>query len=270
MIRRSPSVTRQSYTIVPNVTLNDINLSWEAKGMLAYLISKPDNWVIMVNHLVKESPNAKKEKVLAILNELETNGYITNNGQRINSEKGRFSHTERIVHEVSIHKTSGQTVGGFTVNGETVNGSTVNGEVPHLVSTEDKQLLNKASTENKNDSSSAVKTADGQAEKPFSSEFQQLWAIYPRKVGRKMAYDRVVARLRAGTPFSELLESTQNYAALRVGEEASFTMHPATFYGPNLRYEDYLDNGEAIRENEAPKPSRIFSAINEFLSRGDD
>jgi hypothetical protein len=258
---------------MPNVTLNDNRLSWEAKGMLAYLISKPDNWVIMVNHLVKESPKAKKEKVLVILRELEDLGYITNNGQRINDEKGQFSHVERVVHEVvvgsEIRIIPDETVDGFTVNGAAVNGSTVNGKVPHLVSTEEKQVLNKESTE-VSKSSSPEKSGDGVSPKPFWDEFLQLWEIYPRKTAREEAYKQVVARLRSGVPVKTLMEATQNYALTRNGEPQQFTLHGATFYSATKRYEDFLDTGAGMSETVQPKMSGAFSAIERFLANGDD
>jgi len=284
VIRRSPSVTRQSFTIMPNVTLNDARLSWEAKGMLAYLISKPDNWVIMVNHLVKESPKAGRQKVLRILDELETLGYITNNGQYIDSENGHFSHTERVVHEVAIgteiHIIPDGTVDGFTVNGGTVNGFTVSGKPAHLVSTEVKQVLNKVNTEISN-FASPEKSGDGHTsgegvvkkasqEKPYAFEFAQVWAIYPRKIGRGKAHDNFIARIRAGETMERLLEATRNYASTRLGQPEIYTLHGSTFFGSSLRYQDFLDTGAGMSENNNPttqRPSDTMTAIDNFLKR---
>lgn len=284
MIRRSPSVTRQSFTIMPNITLTDTRLSWEAKGMLAYLISKPDNWVIMVNHLVKESPKAGRQKVLRILDELEALGYITNNGQYIDSENGHFSHTERVVHEVAIgteiHIIPDGTVDGFTVNGGTVNGFTVNGKPAHLVSTEVKQVLNIENTENSS-FASPEKSGDGHTsgegvvkkapkEKPYQAEFAQVWNLYPRKIGKGKAHDNFIARIRAGETLERLLEATRNYAATRIGQPETYTLHGATFFGSSLRYQDFLATGAGMSETTAPttqRPSETMTAIDNFLKR---
>jgi len=284
VIRRSPSVTRQSFTIMPNVTLNDNRMSWEAKGMLAYLISKPDNWVIMVNHLVKESPKAKKEKVLAILSELESLGYITNNGQRINDEKGQFSHVERVVHEVAMGSEiiiiPDETVGRFTVNGSAVNGSTVNGEVPHLVSTELKQVLNEVSTEDSSFTSpeksgdghtpEPVKSKQAKKEKPYSAEFEEVWRLYPRKINKGKAQENFIARIRSGETVERLMQATKNYASNRQGEPEMYTLHGATFFGSSLRYQDFLDTGAGISETVAPVPNKAgnaLTAIENFMKR---
>ena len=106
--------------------------------------------------------------------------------------------------------------------------------------------------------------------KPYTAEFDTLWAIYPRKVGRKPAYEAVVARLRAGVPITTLLEATKNYANIRRGKEQNFTLHPATFYGSSLRYEDYINEGAGVAETETPRASRAFSDIEQFLMNGDN
>lgn len=53
----------------------DKRLSWQARGMLAYLLSKPDGWLANVWALVDESPSAKRDAVRGILVELRELGY---------------------------------------------------------------------------------------------------------------------------------------------------------------------------------------------------
>ena len=42
-----------NYTIVDNTVLQNVNLSFEARGFLAYLLSLPDDWNFTVRGLVK-------------------------------------------------------------------------------------------------------------------------------------------------------------------------------------------------------------------------
>jgi len=128
-IRRSPSALRRNFTIVSNPTITDSRLSWEARGLLVYLLSKPDHWKVNVKHLISESPSAGREKVYRILNELEEAGYITQEQTRCKG--GEFSEMERIVHDVSE-----STVVGKTVYGKTVNGSAVYGKPVDIVNTD--------------------------------------------------------------------------------------------------------------------------------------
>jgi len=54
--------------------VEDPALSWKAKGMLAYLMSKPNDWQIWVKDLVKRSTDGR-DSVLSGLKELRGRGY---------------------------------------------------------------------------------------------------------------------------------------------------------------------------------------------------
>jgi DNA-binding MarR family transcriptional regulator len=63
------------FTQVANQVLNDPNLTFKAKGIYAYLYSKPDGWDFAIDRIAKDS----KESRLAVntgLQELEANGYL--------------------------------------------------------------------------------------------------------------------------------------------------------------------------------------------------
>lgn len=64
------------YVVINRSFANDDRLSWEARGVLVYLLTKPDHWEIQPDDLITQSPNAKKDKVYRILKELELCGYI--------------------------------------------------------------------------------------------------------------------------------------------------------------------------------------------------
>lgn len=76
--------------------------------------------------------------------------------------------------------------------------------------------------------------------------FDSAWRHYPRKLNRKGAAKAYMARIREGAHPNELLQATRNYAAARRGEDPAFTMHGATFYGPNERWRDWLDPGPDV------------------------
>lgn len=62
-------------------------LSYEAVGMAAYLLSKPDDWQVMIVDLVRES-KAGRDKVYRILSELIEVGHLHREQRK--SESGRF------------------------------------------------------------------------------------------------------------------------------------------------------------------------------------
>lgn len=80
--------------------LEDPNLSWAAKGLWTYLMSRPDNWNVSVSHLSKiyEGKGGGERAIYSLLNELIDEGYCERH--RIKDEKGQFAKTEYIILEL--------------------------------------------------------------------------------------------------------------------------------------------------------------------------
>jgi hypothetical protein len=89
----------QPYTMISNATLQDTSVSLEARGLLTYLLSKPDAWVVIVTWL-QEEMNVGRVKLNRIIKELETAGYIVT---RVIREHGQIVQYERIVYESPAH-----------------------------------------------------------------------------------------------------------------------------------------------------------------------
>ncbi|MBO5459690.1 MAG: hypothetical protein J5981_05515, partial [Lachnospira sp.] len=69
-IKKRPS----NFVMMDKTFLEDNRLSFKAKGILAYLLSKPDNWKVIVQDLVKYSTDGKAS-VYTGLKELKEYGY---------------------------------------------------------------------------------------------------------------------------------------------------------------------------------------------------
>ncbi len=74
-IFRTPKSAAYPFTRIDNRLLTDASLSYAARGMLCYLLSKPDNWLLVKENLIKNSP-AGSTAVKNILNELQEAGYV--------------------------------------------------------------------------------------------------------------------------------------------------------------------------------------------------
>lgn len=85
MIVRSPRPDR--YAIIANETLRDSRLSFRARGLLAYLLSMPDNWQTSSERISRETTEGR-DAIRAALRELETIGYVAR--IRSQSEDGRW------------------------------------------------------------------------------------------------------------------------------------------------------------------------------------
>lgn len=78
-------IINNRYGIVPNGLLNNPNLTFKAKGLFAYIQSKPDGW----NFSAKNISNQTKESIDAVrtgLVELEEHGYLVRT--KYNRENG--------------------------------------------------------------------------------------------------------------------------------------------------------------------------------------
>jgi len=62
------------YARIPNRILNDKKLSWKSKGLLAYCMSKPENWEIRITDLVNKSTEGESA-VRSAIKELIELGY---------------------------------------------------------------------------------------------------------------------------------------------------------------------------------------------------
>ena len=97
----------REFTTLPNSTLQNVSLSWEARGLLAYLISLPEDWEIHMSELVNRAPSGK-DKLARIVKELTQNGYIVK--EHLRGERGRFEDWIYDVHD----EPQTPTVGGQT------------------------------------------------------------------------------------------------------------------------------------------------------------
>lgn len=132
-IRRG--VRNARYSTIPNHVFEDTRLSMEARWLLGYLLSKPDNWTVIVGDIAKKG-GCGRDKARGIIKELVSIGYAEKEHPR---DGGRFSKMSLVIYD---EPTTGvaflpQTEMPSTVNPSTVKPSTVN---PTLVSTDDQKI----------------------------------------------------------------------------------------------------------------------------------
>lgn len=107
------------YVMIDKYGLNDERLSWKAKGLLAYLLSKPDDWQVYESDLIKRAADGR-DSVRTGLRELEKYGYLSR--RQIRGENGSFGHLEYSVYErpITLDDTEEITADGKSVHGENV------------------------------------------------------------------------------------------------------------------------------------------------------
>ena len=97
MITRTEKTS--NYTILPNEFLLDETISDKARGLLARLLSRPDNWNLNINYLVKTGKDGHTA-VRSAIRELEAAGYIQKEVSR--HSNGRIIGVEYIIRESPV------------------------------------------------------------------------------------------------------------------------------------------------------------------------
>lgn len=92
-------VYQKRFTTVDNVVLNNVNLSWKAKGLFVYLWSQADEWDFYETEVVKHSTDGLSS-LKSGLKELEEQGYLKRERQR--DDKGHFKENNWILSENPI------------------------------------------------------------------------------------------------------------------------------------------------------------------------
>ena len=88
------------FAIIRNEVLQDERLSFRARGILANILSRPDNWRCSAWDLAKEGVEGRRA-ILTALTELETHGYLVRSKSQ--NKAGQWS-TSSYVYDYPVDK----------------------------------------------------------------------------------------------------------------------------------------------------------------------
>ena len=90
-----------NFYILDKAISEDARLSWDERGLLIYLLGKPESWRVSVGHLIKQTENSGKKvgkaRVYAMLSSLEDVGYVKRKDAR--DENGKYIGVDYLVSE---------------------------------------------------------------------------------------------------------------------------------------------------------------------------
>jgi hypothetical protein len=87
IIRTNKGKGSSGYFVASRALFEDKGLSWAARGVLGYLLAKPDNWRVKPSDLQARG-DCGRDAIQAILRELESCGYLYR--RRVNKGGGKF------------------------------------------------------------------------------------------------------------------------------------------------------------------------------------
>lgn len=100
------------FTQVANTVLNDARLTLKAKGMFAYLFSKPDGWDFSSNRMVQDHKEGRKS-MMSALRELELYNYL----RRSRLPDGKMDYILAYSDDIELQFPEG-TKGGYTLSSQ--------------------------------------------------------------------------------------------------------------------------------------------------------
>lgn len=153
------------YFMMSRATAQDEKLSWAARGILTYLLSKPDDWRINVKDLQQ---GCGRDKVYGLLDELINNRYIV---------RSKTQSVEYMVHEVPLPENTEAQVGLPEIPDPEI----PDPENPHR--TYKRESQSRESTENTSDTASQV----GEAAQSSQVDMLRWWEneAYRTKIRRE-------------------------------------------------------------------------------------
>lgn len=142
-----------NYSVIANNGAHDTALTWQARGILWYLLTKPDGWLVRTGDLVKQSPQGLKA-VNSVLKELESSGYLIRWCDR--GDRGKFewrseifeskqeaqewylSHEDELNQALRFSTGTGEKLGykDLTIPPLGIDGESIDGQGGYVVNTE--------------------------------------------------------------------------------------------------------------------------------------
>lgn len=233
------------YVVIDKEGLNDAELSWKAKGLLAYLLSLPDGWNINITDLANRSKDGR-HAVASGLKELEEAGYARQVQAR--QEGGEFSRGGWIVYETTqLAEVRGGTASRFSAHGESAHGKSHTTKEPATNNPETNQPLvpSAKGTDAEGDAGEKEKKSSRNS---YPGWFESLWSAYPKMVKdranpKRGAFLAAEKWLKRGYETDDLIFAAIGYALSRPNPQ--FVQMGQTFYGPKGTFEEYVERGRA-------------------------
>ena len=225
----------EGFTQVDNTVLRNVNLSFEARGFLVYLLSFPDDWSFTVRGLVKQT-GVSKSTILRLMNELKASGYIKL--EKHKDKDGRFTSSSWHIYEGTFeshipqkrntakteHGKNGTRSTRNTVKPES--GITEHGENGTIRILNINEELNKQIT----NTNKQLKKEEGVLSEP-EKLFLEFWSVYPKKVDKKGSFRafKNIPKLKETFPAIMKALEIQKQSQQWTKDNGQFIPNPTTY-----------------------------------------
>lgn len=224
----------KNYTTINNTGLRDERLTWKAKGILAYILSLPDDWVFYMEEVATHSKD-KLDSLKSGIKELKEHGYVKR--YPVKNEKGKITRWEMIIYEVPQGEYP--LVENPQMEKPLVDKPLV--ENPLLLSTKELST-NKPNTDKQNNTMSSSNEEDNPSPIPYEDIVSYLNEKVSKSFKHKTAKTRslIKARFKDGFTIDDFKRVIDIKAAQWLNDShMSQYLRPETLFG--TKFESYLN-----------------------------
>ena len=243
-----------NFVIIDKAFLLNEEISLKAKGLLALLLSYPDNWQFYKAEIVQHTTD-KENSLNSGLKELIENGYIVRKQRK--DENGKFEGYEYHVYEKpstekpstekpSTEKPSTEKPSTEKTSTEKPSTEKPSTEKPSTEkpSTEKPILLNNKNTKNKNTKNKNTKNKNTKTtpSPELVSEFKEWYSKYPHPRNEQQTMKNYI-NTRKTYSAEQLMTALNNYLA-EIEEQHTdkrYIKYSTNFVGQEKAFVDYLD-----------------------------
>lgn len=183
-----------SYTNIDNTVFFDNRLSAKAKGVLCQMLSLPDNWEFSVEGLTTRFSDGKAS-IRSAITELEQYGYLVRKQVK---KSGKYAGVDYLIY--ANPKNAPYTDFPIAEN------------QPSEIQTSENQTAENRTQLNTNElTTKELKPNSLTTKESFSAEFENLWAMYPKKQGKDRAFKSYKTARKSGTTYDEIEQGLLAY-----------------------------------------------------------
>ena len=228
-----------NYVIVDKAFLLNEKISLKAKGLLALLLSYPDNWQFYEAEIVQHAAD-KANSLSSGLKELIENGYIVRKLGK--DETGKFKGYEYHIYEKPITE---KPIMENPITEKPITEKPITEKpITEKPITENSVLLNNKDTKNKDTKNKNTKNKNTKtASSPeLASEFKEWYSKYPHPRNEQQTMKNYI-KARKTYSAEQLMTALNNYLA-EIEEQHTdkrYIKHSTNFVGQEQAFVDYLD-----------------------------
>jgi hypothetical protein len=284
-------VRRTNFTVVPNELLSDPDLDGVAKWIVAYMLSKPDDWNFSAARIVRETREGI-DAVRGAMSRAEAAGWLRRTV--VHDERGRLSYDHWVRDDLSLSWPDNPTIStGGSLDSPSLDkpssGRPSSGRPSTVKPTPKKERDSKTDSvrlrekdttlaslaadpaESAETTSPSVRnpaakkprkrrepkpSPNGTLAEKFPALFAEFWSAYPRKIGKPPATAAFQkALMRTGTAAPIMAGLARHAARWAEIDEAQFVPHPATWL-----------NRDGWDDDLAPLPKRKRSSHDDDMA----